>query len=107
MSPTNGAKSGTSMRWLATITKAPPRPIPNRATPMGRPMASTDPKAAMRMTMANARPNSSAWGCSNSANMIPPSSMRRPSMSGATARASSAISAARVKSMSSGRFTVA
>ena len=32
----NGAKSGTSMRWLARITRAPPSPMPNRATPTGQ-----------------------------------------------------------------------
>ena len=57
--------------------------------------------------MAKARPNSSADGCSNSANRKPPSSTRRPSTSGTSSRISSPMSAARVKSMSSGRLTVA
>ena len=107
MTPTNGAKSGTSRRLLARMTRAPPSPMPKRATPTGRPIASTDPKATIKMMMAKARPNSSAEGCSNSAKRNPPSSTRSPSTSGTSSRISSAISAARVKSMSSGRFTVA
>ena len=107
MTPMNGAKSGTSMRWLARMTSAPPRPMPNSATPTGRPIASTDPNATIRMMMAKARPNSSADGCSNSAKRKPPSSTRSPSTSGTSSRISSPISAARVKSMSSGRLTVA
>ena len=107
ITPMNGAKSGTSMTWLARMTKAPPRPMPNSATPTGSPMASTEPNATIRMTTANARPNSSAEGCSNSAKRKPPSSTRSPSTSGTSSRISSPMSAARVKSMSSGRLTVA
>ena len=40
--------------------------MPNNATPTGRPIASTDPKATMRIMIANARPNSSVDGCSTS-----------------------------------------
>ena len=64
------------------MTNAPPSPMPNSATPTGRPMASTDPNATIRMMMAKARPNSSADGCSNSAKRKPPSSTRSPSTSG-------------------------
>ena len=82
MTPMNGAKSGTSMRLLTRITSAPPSPMPTSAVPTGSPMASTEPKATMRMITAKARPNSSADGCSNSAKRKPPSSKRTPSISG-------------------------
>ncbi len=107
ITPMKGAKSGTSIRWLARMTKAPPRPMPKSATPTGRPMASTEPKATMRMMTAKASPNSSAEGCSNSAKRNPPSSTRSPSTSGRSSRTSSPMAVARVKSMSSGRLTVA
>ena len=107
MRPMNGAKSGTSMRLLTKMTSAPPSPMPANAVPTGSPMASTEPKATMRMITAKARPNSSADGCSNSAKRKPPSSTFTPSISGSSSRISSAMSDARVKSMSSGRFTMA
>ena len=53
-------------------------PMPARATPIGRPMASTDPKARMRMTMAKARPSSSEDGGLKSPNALPPNSIRSP-----------------------------
>ena len=107
MRPMNWAVSGTVKRWLRPMTMLVPMPMPKRATPTGRPMASTDPNARMRITMAKAMPSVSEDGCSNSAKMNPPISMRRPSMSGASARISSRISPARVKSMSSGISTSA
>ena len=107
MTPMNGANSGIVMTWLSNVVRAEPRPMPTRATPMGRPMASTDPKATIRMTMANARPSSSAVGSSKSAKMNPPSSMVSPSISGDSSRIVSRISAARVKSLSSGSSTLA
>ncbi len=107
MTPMKGANSGMVMTLLSRVVTAEPRPMPNRATPMGRPMASTEPNAAMRMTMANARPSSSAVGSSKSAKMNPPSSMVRPSSSGDSSRMTSRISAARLKSLSSGSSTLA
>ena len=107
MRPMNWAVSGTVNTWLRPMTMLVPMPMPNRATPTGRPMASTDPNARMRMTMAKAMPSVSEDGCSNSAKMNPPISMRRPSMSGASSRIWSRISPARVKSMSSGISTSA
>ena len=107
MRPMNWAVSGTVNRWLRPTMMLVPMPMPNNATPTGRPMASTEPNARIRMTMAKPRPRASDDGCSNSAKMNPPISMRRPSMSGASARISSRISPARVKSMSSGISTSA
>ena len=48
---------------------------------MGRPMAITEPKAMIRMTMAKPSPSASEFGGSNSAKIDPPISTRRPSMS--------------------------
>ena len=42
-----------------------PIPTPNSATPIGRPMASTEPNARISTTMANAMPMSSDSGGSN------------------------------------------
>ncbi len=82
-------------------------PMPNRATPMGRPMASTEPKARIRITMAKARPITSLDGSSNSAKTQPPSSTSMPSISGTSAWMASRISAACGMSMSSGISTLA
>ena len=49
-------KSGILMTLLARDTSAEAMPSPNRAMPIGRPMASTDPKARMRMITAAMRP---------------------------------------------------
>ena len=84
-----------------------PMPMPNRAVATGRPMASTDPKARIRMTMAKAMPRSSVDGSLNSAKIVPPSSTCRPSMTGASSWISLLISVARVNSMSSGSSTLA
>ena len=107
MMPRNLVNSGIAKTLLSSVTSVVPMPIPNSATPTGRPMASTDPKARMRMTRANATPRISDEGSSNSARMIPPSSMRRPSMLGAAARICLRISRARLASMSSGSSTLA
>src|SRR5215203_5199965 len=61
-----------------------PTPMPARATPTGRPMASTEPNARIRMTMAKARPRTSDDGASNSAKIDPPSRMSTPSTCGIT-----------------------
>ena len=75
MMPRNVAKSGTVRTLLSSVMIAVPMPMPNSATPTGRPMASTEPNATIRMTMAKARPSTSDDGSSNSAKMNPPSSM--------------------------------
>ena len=69
MTPRNVAKSGTDKTLLSRVTSAVPMPMPKSATPTGRPMASTDPNATIKMTMANARPSVSDDGVSNSAKM--------------------------------------
>ena len=75
-------KSGIVTRFESMPTSATPRRCRRRAMPMGRPMASTEPKARMRMTMAKPRPSTSDSGGSNSASTGPPSSTRSPSTSG-------------------------
>ena len=60
--------------------------MPASATPIGRPMASTEPKAMIRMMMAKPMPSASDDGTSKSAKAWPPSSTRRPSTFGMAAR---------------------
>ena len=78
------AKSGIESRWLSRAMRALPMPMPARATPMGRPMASTEPKARIRMTIAKARPRTSEDGGLNVSKALPPYSMRSPSTVGAS-----------------------
>ena len=101
------ANSGTDMTLLMSAMNAEPMPMPNRATPMGRPMASTEPNATIRMTMANARPSASDEGVSNSAKSWPPASIRRPSISGALSLMMSRTALAWENSASLGNSTVA
>ncbi len=107
MMPRNVAKSGIVKTLLSSVMAALPMPMPNRATPMGRPMASTEPNATIRMTMAKPTPSASDEGSSNSAKMNPPSSTRTSSMSSTWLRMSLRISSARGNSMSSGNSTLA
>ncbi len=72
MIPRNGAKSGMVMRFERMVTITEPAAMPEMATPIGRPMASTEPKATTRITMAKARPRDSVEGSSNSPNAPPP-----------------------------------
>ena len=74
---------------------------------MGRPMASTDPKARTRMTMAKATPNSSELGGSNSPKMAPPSSIWTPSIVGRASVMAFEISVAFSKVMSGSSSTTA
>ena len=53
------ANSGTEVTWESSSTMAKPTPMPNRAVRIGRPMASTEPKAISRMTTAASRPMAS------------------------------------------------
>ena len=62
MTPRVVAKSGMVITLLSRAMRALPMPMPARATPMGRPIASTEPKARIRMTMAKARPSTSEDG---------------------------------------------
>ena len=52
-----------------------PMPRPNRAVPIGRPIASTEPKATSRMMTAARMPRISLSGSSNSPNSSPPYSI--------------------------------
>ena len=107
MMPRNVAKSGIVKTLLSSVMMALPRPMPNSATPIGRPMASTEPNATIRMTIAKPTPSASDDGSSNSAKMNPPSSTRTPSISSTSSRISLRISSARGNSMSSGNSTLA
>ena len=59
MMPSTDVKAGMLTTLLSNDTMRVPEAMPPRATPIGRPMATTDPKAAMRMKMANATPRTS------------------------------------------------
>ena len=73
------ANSGTEVAWESSSTTAKPTPMPNRAVRMGRPMASTEPKAISRMTMAAMRPIASVLpGGRRVVKMSPPPSTWRP-----------------------------
>ena len=63
-------KSGIVNTWLPRVTSAMPVNSPNRAVPIGRPMASTEPKAMSRMTTAARMPSSSDAGSSNVAEHV-------------------------------------
>jgi hypothetical protein len=52
----SGAKVGTTRRWVTSSRSAMPIPRPNRAVMIGRPMATTDPKASSMMRMAAVMP---------------------------------------------------
>ena len=55
IAPRVTAKSGTVITFDSSVMMPAPMPTPNRATPIGRPIASTDPKAMIKMTIAIAR----------------------------------------------------
>ena len=102
MIPIVDVKSG----MVTTLERRPaiiePVTIPARATPIGNPIASTDPKAMIKMTIANPMPSASDDGTSNSANACPPNSIRSPSTSGIAARMSSPIATVSSKLASDG-----
>ena len=69
------------MRWLSRVTNTEPMPTPKTAARTGRLMASSDPKATKRITMAARRPIASVppiGGCSARDTTGPLSSTRRP-----------------------------
>ncbi len=68
ITPSVVAKSGMGTVFDRSVSRIEPTPIPPRATPIGSPIARTEPNAVMRMTMAKARPSSSESGGSNSTN---------------------------------------
>ena len=73
------ANSGTEVTWESSSTTAKPTPMPNRAVRMGRPMASTEPKAINKMTTAAMRPMASVLpGGRRVVKVSPPPSTCRP-----------------------------
>ena len=69
------------MKWLSRVTNTEPIPTPKMADMIGRLIASSEPKAMKRITMAASRPMPSvapigAWTAR--ATTAPLSSMRRP-----------------------------
>ena len=89
ITPSVVATSGMVNRFEARVTTKTPTPMPPKAVPIGRPIANTEPKAKMRITMAKARPSTSEVGASNSANTSPPYSICTPSTTGSIAFISS------------------
>ena len=81
-------KSGMAMGLLSSVTMAVAQPSPNSAVPIGRPIASTEPKAMIRMTTAARIPYSSLSGSSNSENRSPPYSIWTPGIGGSSSPAS-------------------
>ena len=84
-----------------------PVAMPAMAVPTGRPMASTDPKATMRMKMAKARPSVSDDGGANEPNMSPPNSIWTPLIVGAASMIFLPMSVASLKLRSEGTSTPA
>ncbi len=85
IAPSVVAKSGMVIQLLNRATRLEPTPTPNRAMPMGNPMASTEPNARMSTMMAKPRPMSSDDGGSNLASIAPPISTVSPSTVGTRA----------------------
>ena len=108
MMPMIGAKSGTLTTLLSSVTSPkPPVTTPASATPIGSPIASTEPNDTIRTTIANAKPINSDSGGSNSPSAAPPISIRRPSMEGSDSLISLPISADSVWSTSLSRLICA
>ena len=73
-----GAQLGISMRYVINDIELMPRARPKSASPMGRPIAISDPNASSRITTAATRPISSPAlfsGCSNAKKRSPFSSI--------------------------------
>ncbi len=73
-------KSGIDRTCESSVTNAAPVARPTTAVPIGRPIASTEPKARIRMIIAAINPYSSEAGSSNSPKISPPYSIVNPSM---------------------------
>ncbi len=67
MAPTVVAKSGMGRMLVSRLTMPMPVPTPATATPMGRPMAITEPNARISTITAKPRPMASVCGGSNPA----------------------------------------
>ena len=95
---------GTSTTAASRVSRKTLIPRPNRAMPIGSPMARTDPKASSRMTTAARRPMSSAVplsGCSTYCGSSPPTSTCTPTSRAAAPVAQRPSRSSRVRSVSS------
>lgn len=95
IAPIVDPNSGIDITFDRMPTRLSPVPTPS-ATPIGKPIASTEPKAKIRITMANATPINSDCGGSNAANDELPNSICTPSMSAANVNISAPVSAVAV-----------
>ena len=80
MDPITTAQLGMSTTYATRDNEPAPTARPRSAVPIGRPMATIDPKARSRITIATARPRASptpVGACSNAKYRSPPASMRR------------------------------
>ncbi len=78
---TYGANDGTVMKWLSSVTNTSPMPTPMIAATIGRLIASSDPNAMNRITIAARRPTASVepmGGSRARATTGPLSSTRKP-----------------------------
>ena len=78
MVATSGANAGVLATLAMIPTPARAMPIPTTAVTIGRPMATTDPNAISRMTMAASKPNASDAGMAPVWNGLPPNSTSTP-----------------------------
>ncbi len=79
MDPITTAQLGMSTTYATRDNEPAPTARPSSAVPIGRPMATIDPKARSRITIATARPRASptpVGACSNAKYRSPPASMR-------------------------------
>jgi hypothetical protein len=95
-------KSGMETTWLTRVMIVAPVAMPAMAVPTGRPIASTEPKATIRMKMAKARPSVSDDGGSKSPNISPPNSIWTPLIDGAASLILVPMSVASLKLRSDG-----
>ena len=105
--PMKIAKSGTGVRCEIRVMRPAPMPTPATATAIGSPIASTEPKARISTTIANARPTSSDSGGAISTSASPPNSIWSPGTSGASAAISAPTLPVSVKSRSAARLSAA
>ena len=91
MAPIVVANSGIFVTFDRRVMRPTPVPTPPSATAMGRPIASTEPKAKISTTIANDRPINSEDGGTNRASGAPPISILVPSIFGSMAMIRSPI----------------
>ena len=72
IAPRKVVKSGILKMLLRMTIRPSPAPTPPRATAIGRPIASTEPKARISTMTAKASPMNSVFGGSNTARALPP-----------------------------------